>query len=70
MVDHVTLETGSRGSLVMIEPDQPGLTRRAFRRMPNGALEWATYADWQANGERARFYGFASRELPASMTCP
>lgn len=68
MCDHVTLETGPSGRLVMVEPElQPGLVRRVFYSTPDGALEWAALDDWRANGERARFYGFASRELPASM---
>ena len=29
---------------------------------------WAAYDDWRSQHERARFFGFASRELPASMT--
>ena len=69
MCDYVTLETGANGALVMVEPEvQPGLMRRVFRYLPDGALEYAPYDDWKAHGERARFYGFASRELPSSMT--
>lgn len=66
----VTIEIGSLGSVVMVEPElRKGLTRRVFRRMADGRnLEWATYDDWRENGERARFFGYASRELPASMT--
>lgn len=53
---------------VLIEPElQAGLTRRVFRYMKNGGLEWASFEDWRAYGERARFFGFASRELPTSM---
>lgn len=64
----VTIETGSSGCMVLIEPPlRAGLTRRVFRYMPNGALEYATFEDWRANRDRARFYGFASRELPESM---
>ncbi|KKN94430.1 hypothetical protein LCGC14_0187770 [marine sediment metagenome] len=52
-------------SAIMIEPEQrPGIDRRVFRRMECGSLEWAHYSDWQANGTRARFYGYASKELP------
>lgn len=70
MCDHVTVEIGANGRLVMVEPElQPGLVRRVFWRTPADTLEWAALDDWRANGERARFYGFASRELPASMTC-
>lgn len=55
-------------SAVIIEPaTDHRLARRAFRRMDCGALEYAFLADWQANGERARFYGFASSELPSSF---
>ena len=69
MIDYVTLETGSNGSIVMVEPElREGLTRRVFRRMPDGSLEWAAYTDWQVCNERARFFGFASGELPSSMT--
>lgn len=65
----VTLETGPKGSTVMVEPVlRKGLTRRVFRYMADGSLEWAAYDDWQAHYERARFFGFSSRDLPASMT--
>lgn len=65
----VTLEIGPYGSTVMVEPVlRKGLTRRVFRYMADGSLEWAAYDDWRSQHERARFFGFASRELPASMT--
>lgn len=65
----VTLEIGPNGSIVMVEPVlRKGLTRRVFRYMADGSLEWAAYDDWRSQHERARFFGFASRELPASMT--
>jgi len=65
----VTLEIGPNGSTVMVEPVLlKGLTRRVFRYMADGSLEWAAYDDWRSQHERARFFGFASRELPASMT--
>ncbi len=68
MNDYVTVEIGNRGSLVMIEPELvAGLTRRVFRRMPDDSLEFCTLADWRENNERARFYGYCMRELPASM---
>ena len=68
MIDYVTVEIGFKGSTVMVEPElRKGLTRRVFRRMADGSLEWTSYEDWQAHNERARFFGFASRELPASM---
>lgn len=55
---------------IMIEPEiHPRLDRRAFRRMPNGALEWACLNDWLAHGIMARFYGYANRELPDSFRC-
>lgn len=70
MSDGVTVEIGYNGRVVMVEPElRPGLTRRVFHRMPDGALQWAALTDWQANNERARFYSFASRELPESMVC-
>ena len=63
----VTTEIGSRGTLVLIEPEtQPGLDRRVFRQVGVG-YEWAHLSDWRENGERARFYGYAPRELPDSM---
>lgn len=53
---------------VYIEPaNESGLDRRVFRRMANGALEWAHFSDWESHGTRARFYGFASRDLPESI---
>lgn len=65
----VTVEIGSGGSTVMVEPElRKGLTRRVFRRMLDGSLEWAAYDDWRTHNERARFFGFASRDLPSSMT--
>jgi hypothetical protein len=69
MVDGVTVEIGYKGSIVMVEPElRKGLTRRVFRRMFDGSLEWAAYDDWRMHNERARFFGFGSRDLPASMT--
>ena len=65
---HVTIETGSNGRIVLIEPElRKGLTRRVFSYLPDGSIEWAALSDWRENGARARFFGFASRELPASM---
>ena len=38
----VTLEIGPNGSTVMVEPVlRKGLTRRVFRYMADGSLEWA-----------------------------
>ena len=69
-IDYVTIEVGANGRVVMVEPPQrAGITRRVFSRVLDGSLEWAAFADWRENGQRARFYGFASRELPSSMTC-
>lgn len=66
--DGITLETGNRGTLVMIEPElKPGLTRRVFKRMPDGSLDWTSLADWRLNNERARWFGFGGKELPESM---
>jgi hypothetical protein len=68
-MNYVTTEIGNCGTLVLVEPElQPGLTRRVFKWAADGSLEWAAYVDWKENNERARFYHFASRELPASMT--
>ena len=47
-----------------VEPKRAGLDRRVFRRMTNGALEWAHMRDWLEDFERARFYGFCSTDLP------
>lgn len=69
-MDHVTLQFGADGRMVMIEPSvKAGLTRRAFRRNDSGHLEYCTLDAWERDGSRARFYGWASKELPASMTC-
>ena len=64
----IKIETGSNGRIVLVEPElQKGLTRRVFSYLADGSLEWAALSDWRENGERARFFGFASRDLPASM---
>lgn len=47
-----------------IEPQRDGLDRRVFRRMDNGALEWAHYAEWMRDAKRARYYGSALTEVP------
>lgn len=53
---------------VFIEPEtDPRIARRVFRLMECGALEYALLTDWQESADRARFYGFASRELPSSF---
>lgn len=68
MTDFVTTEIDARGTMVLIEPEQrKGLDRRVFKQV-GMAWEWAHFADWKQHGSRARFYGWASRDLPASMT--
>lgn len=57
-----------RTRIVVIEPElQPGLVRRAFRITAEGFLEWTPLADWVDHGERARFYGYASKHFPSSI---
>lgn len=69
MAGHVTIETGPGGMTVMVEPEQrKGLDRRVFRQNPDNTYVWAHYADWHQNGERARFYAYALKELPMTMT--
>lgn len=69
MIDYVTSEIGHNGLLVLVEPEvKEGLTRRVFRYMDNGALEWCALSDWRENNFRARFYGWHSRDLPSTMT--
>lgn len=64
---YVKTEIGSDGRVVMVEPPQrTGLDRRVFRELPGG-FEWCHHADWLAHGPRARWYGWSSKELPASM---
>jgi hypothetical protein len=64
----ITILTTFDGQMLMVEPIiNPALDRRAFRRV-GSAYEWAHLADVEANGARARFYGWASKELPESMT--
>lgn len=67
--DGVSLMTLPDGRLLMVEPEShtKNLTRRCFHEMVDGSLEWAAYDDVQENGTRARFYGYASRDLPATM---
>jgi hypothetical protein len=65
----ISILTTFDGQMLMVEPViNPALDRRAFRRAGN-AYEWAHLSDVEANGTRARFYGWASKELPESMTC-
>jgi hypothetical protein len=51
---------------VMIEPHNDKVLKRR-NRLPCGSLEWCYLSDWRADNERARFYGYGSKELPASM---
>lgn len=65
---HVKIETDASGRIVMIEPKRrAGLDERVFRQIGE-SYEWAHLKDYRENGPRARFYGWASKELPASMT--
>lgn len=69
MSNAVKIETGTDGRIVLIEPEQrKGLDRRVFRYVNGSALEWAHFADWRQHNVRARWYGYASKELPATMT--
>lgn len=52
---------------IWLEPETPGLDRRVFRYEHGrigSYIETAYYADWLKNGERARWYGYANREMP------
>lgn len=54
-----------------IEPEKPGLDRRIFRfehERIGSYIEFAYYADWQQQGNRARWYGFANRTMPEGAT--
>jgi len=65
---HVTIETDSNGNVVLVEPKRrAGLDQRVFRQI-GVHYEWAHLNDWREHGGRARFYGWASKELPATMT--
>ena len=67
MIDYVTVEIGSGGSTVMVEPElRKGLTRRVFRRH----ICWTAHA---SNGPPTMIggrttsepaFGCASRDLP------
>lgn len=64
----ISLITLSDGSLCMVEPPQrPGLDRRVFRDLGD-SYEWAHLADVETNGHRARWYHYAPKELPDTMT--
>lgn len=66
---HVQITNDHNGAIVLIEPEQrPGLDRRVFRQLGDG-YEWSHLSDFLGNGSRARWYGFASKELPSTMTC-
>lgn len=47
-----------------IEPYRSGLDRRVFRRMDNGALEWAHFSEWMRDAKRARYYSSILRDVP------
>lgn len=53
-----------------LEPDTPPLSRRVFRYEHvrcESYIEFAYWADYQENGERARWYGYASKTMPAGV---
>lgn len=55
---------------VYIEKETPGLDRRVFRYEHGrigSHIECAYWLDYRENGERARWYGFANRQLPAGV---
>ena len=55
------------GTLCLVEPEQrKGLDRRVFRHCGK-AYEWAHFEDVTANGKRARWFGYAGKELPETM---
>ena len=63
----VRLEIGRHGQCVTIEPTlSKGPDRRVFRQIGD-QYEWCHFSDWRQNNIRARWYGWASRELPDSM---
>lgn len=65
---HVTIETGSSGLVVLVEPKcRKGSNRRVFRQV-GMHYEWAHFDDWRSNGERAHFHKWNANELPKSMT--
>jgi len=69
ITDGVSALVLANGIMLLVEPmTNPNLDRRAFRSVGN-SYEWAHLSDVQANDVRARFYGWASKELPASMIC-
>ena len=66
-MEHVTTIILHDGTLCLVEPPQrKGLDRRVFRAIESG-YEWAHLADVEANNSRARWFGYASKELPATM---
>lgn len=64
MIDYVTIEITRRLNRDGRAGVGKGLTRRVFRRMLDGSLEWAAYDDWRTHNERARFFGRPLRDLP------
>jgi len=66
MIDYGTFH-GVPGKIYVEPPSPHGLRRRAFRAIGD-AWEYAYLRDIQLNGRHARFYGYAPRDLPASIT--
>lgn len=53
-----------------LENEVPGLDRRIFRYEHDrieSYIEFSYFKDWQENGSRARWYGFANREMPENI---
>ena len=54
MIDYVTIEIGSGGSSVMVEPElRKGLLAGCSAACWTATLEWAAYDDWRTHNERA-----------------
>jgi hypothetical protein len=54
-------------ALVAPKPANPRMDHQVFRANPYGGYEWAHFADVETNNTRARWYGWGSPELPATM---
>lgn len=66
--NHVSTMILSDGTTCLVEPPQrEGSDRRVFRECGAG-WEWAHWREVASYGPRARWYGYASRELPETMT--
>ncbi len=51
-----------------VERHVDGLDRRVFRYTGNSdELEFAYWSDWRQMNSRARWYGYAPRQLPQSI---